>query len=114
MISTGEILVILGAAGLLIGEFQLRATSCTSAHLLRLELGRLERHHSSLSLAGAGPKELPGLARGAGRLTGRAAAFLTRSRAAFLKFSDENEITEVGWRSLLQEITASKAHYCRW
>ncbi|CAK0785402.1 hypothetical protein CVIRNUC_008611 [Coccomyxa viridis] len=60
MISTGEILVILGAAGLLIG-----------------------------------PKELPGLARGAGRLTGRAAAFLTRSRAAFLKFSDENEITEL-------------------
>ena len=43
----------------------------------------------------AGPKELPGLARGAGQLTGRAAAYLSRSRAAFMKFSDENEITEV-------------------
>lgn len=35
------------------------------------------------------------MARGAGRLTGRAAAYLSRSRAAFMKFSDENEITEV-------------------
>ena len=102
MISTGEILVILGAAGLLIGKPQRRATSCTSAHLLRLKSERLNRHYSSLALTGSGPKELPGLARGAGRLTGRAAAFLTRSRAAFLKFSDENEITEVRWRSLLQ------------
>ncbi|CAL8465965.1 g5501 [Coccomyxa elongata] len=42
-----------------------------------------------------GPKELPIIARAAGRMTGQAAAFLSRSRSQWQKFAEENEIAQL-------------------
>ncbi|BDA48266.1 probable Sec-independent protein translocase protein TatB at N-terminal half [Coccomyxa sp. Obi] len=42
-----------------------------------------------------GPKELPIIARVAGRMTGQAAAFLSRSRSQWQKFAEENEIAQL-------------------
>ena len=92
MFSTGEIIVLLGMAGLLIGETH--PIYLLVVWLFRARDSRMQ-YRTNGSHQHVGPKELPVLARGAGRLTGRAAAFLSRSRAAFLKFSDDNEITEV-------------------
>ncbi len=43
----------------------------------------------------AGPKELPVIARAAGRATGQAAAFLSRSRTKLLQLGKDAEIAEV-------------------
>ncbi|KAK9902249.1 hypothetical protein WJX75_009429 [Coccomyxa subellipsoidea] len=42
-----------------------------------------------------GPKELPLIAKTTGRLTGQAAAFLSRSRSQWQKFAEENEIAQL-------------------
>ena len=42
----------------------------------------------------AGPKDLPVLARSAGLLTGRAAAYLSTARNRILGFAEENQITQ--------------------
>ena len=46
------------------------------------------------NLLHSGPKDLPVLARGAGLVTGRAAAWLASARAKFAQFSKEAELTE--------------------
>lgn len=44
----------------------------------------------------AGPKELPRLAKGLGRATGRAAGFVHRARSQASDFANKNDLNEVG------------------
>lgn len=61
------------------------------SYLCSLKDYLLSRHECNLI---AGPKELPIMARTAGRLTGQAAAFISRSRAQWQKFAEDTEITQ--------------------
>ena len=51
-------------------------------------------------LLAAGPKDMPVLARGAGLVAGRAAAWLASARTKFAQFSQEAELSQVSSRWL--------------
>lgn len=48
-----------------------------------------------MPLHGAGPKELPGIARGLGRQTGRAMAYIQTARQQIFQYGERNEINQV-------------------
>ena len=83
-LSYGEVLLMLGAGAVLLGE--LRSNRAT------WHAGRGQPSCSAC----AGPKDMPVLARGAGLVAGRAAAWLAGARQKFAHFSQEAELSQVG------------------
>lgn len=89
-ISYGELFLILGATAALIGMFTL------SSYLFHTSLCHFYKYlYSSMYIWFVGPKDLPKIARTAGRLVGRSVGYIQMARGQFDSVMQHSQATQV-------------------